>query len=126
MPDIVVHTFQTHQVRTLTSPSGEPLFVLSDVCQALGISNSRMVAQRLDPDGVSQADTIDSLGRPQKANVVNEAGLYEVIRHTRTDLTHKEVNAELEKMCREGLLRDGADYGFMPHMFLYLYLREER
>lgn len=44
-----------------------------------GITNTRNVAGRLDEDGVRLADTIDKVGRVQKTNVVNEAGLYEVI-----------------------------------------------
>lgn len=42
-------------------------------------SSSRAVAGRLDEDDVSLADTIDKVGHVQKTNVVNEAGLYEVI-----------------------------------------------
>lgn len=37
------------QIRTVIK-NGEPLFVLADVCKALEISNSRMVAGRLDSD----------------------------------------------------------------------------
>ena len=57
---------------------GEPWFVLRDVCQILGMSNSRMVADRLEDDekGVSQ---IDTLGGKQTMVVINESGLYNVI-----------------------------------------------
>lgn len=37
------------QIRTVMK-DGEPWFVLADVCRALEISNSRMVAGRLDSD----------------------------------------------------------------------------
>lgn len=57
---------------------GEPWFVLKDVCEALEMNNSRMVAERLDADekGVSQ---IYTLGGNQEMNIVNESGLYSVI-----------------------------------------------
>lgn len=64
-------------VRTVTI-NGEPWFVLKDVCGALGISNHRMTADRLDADekGVNK---IDTLGGTQDMTVINESGLYNVI-----------------------------------------------
>ena len=59
--------------------NGQTWFVLKDVCGALGISNHKMAAQRLDEDEVSQTDLIDSLGRKQLVHIVNESGLYNVI-----------------------------------------------
>ena len=43
--------------------TGEPLFVLKDVCNALGITNTRNVVRQLDEDGVSTPDVTDNLGR---------------------------------------------------------------
>ena len=65
------------QVRTIQK-DGEPWFVLKDVCQILGIGNSRMTAVHLDHDerGVSQ---IDTLGGKQEMTIINESGLYHVI-----------------------------------------------
>lgn len=65
------------QVRVVER-SGEPYFVLKDVCEILNLNNSRMVAERLDEDekGVSQ---IDTLGGRQEVTVINESGLYNVI-----------------------------------------------
>jgi anti-repressor protein len=57
----------------------EPWFVLADVCRALDLSNPTTVASRLEPDDLSTAEVIDSVGRKQEANVVNEAGLYDVV-----------------------------------------------
>ena len=45
----------------------------------LDLKNISDVASRLDEDGVGTTEVIDNLGRTQKTNVVNEAGLYEVI-----------------------------------------------
>lgn len=65
------------EVRTLEI-NGEPWFVLADVCNALGISNSRNIAARLEEDekGVTLMDT---LGGAQNITVINESGLYSVI-----------------------------------------------
>ncbi len=71
-------TYGNTQVRVL-SIDGEPFFVLNDLCQVLGIGNSRMVAERLEKDCVSQTDVIDSVGRQRKTNIVSESGMYEVV-----------------------------------------------
>lgn len=66
------------KVRT-AGTADEPMFCLSDVCAALGITNSRNVKDRLDKDDVRQMDITDSLGRTQLATFVTEGGLYETI-----------------------------------------------
>jgi len=78
MTALSVFTYTDREVRTILI-DGEPWFVLSDVCRVLDIGNSRMVRDRLDEDGVSQTDVIDSMGRKQTATIVDESGLYEVI-----------------------------------------------
>ena len=77
MADIQVFTYKSNEVRTVEL-NGEPWFVLKDVCEVLGIGNSRMVADRLDEDekGVSQ---IDTLGGLQNVSIISESGLYNVI-----------------------------------------------
>ncbi len=77
MNEIQVFNYNSKQVRTIQR-DGEPWFVLKDVCDVLRMSNSRMAAERLDPDekGVSQ---IDTLGGKQEMTVINESGLYNVI-----------------------------------------------
>ena len=77
MADIQVFTYQHSEVRTVEL-NGEPWFVLKDVCEVLGIGNSRMVADRLDEDekGVSQIDTPGGL---QNVSIITESGLYNVI-----------------------------------------------
>ena len=79
MNDITIFNHLGNNIRVMTDEQGEPLFVLNDICTALGITNTRNVAGRLDGDDVRPADIIDNLGRTQKTNVVTEAGLYEVI-----------------------------------------------
>jgi prophage antirepressor-like protein len=71
-----VFSFENKQVRVVEK-DGEPWWVLKDVCDVLELSNSRMVADRLDEDekGVSITDT---LGGERETTVVSESGLYSV------------------------------------------------
>lgn len=65
------------EVRVAGTPE-EPLFCLADLCRVLGINNARMVRARLDPEDVSQTDTLTKGGR-QSMTYVNETGFYVVI-----------------------------------------------
>jgi len=76
--EIQVFDFQGKGVRTVYI-GDEPWWVLKDVCEVLGLSNSRVVSERLEQDEVSQTYVTDSLGRSQDTTVVNESGLYSVI-----------------------------------------------
>lgn len=77
-PSILPFQYGAAQVRAIRDAHGEPWFVAKDVCNALGIKNSRDAVDRLDDDekGVVQTDT---LGGPQKVTIVNESGLYSLI-----------------------------------------------
>ena len=60
----------------------EPLFCLSDVCRSLELRQG-YVRQRLADGVVTTQPIIDSLGREQQANFINEDGLYDVILDSR-------------------------------------------
>ena len=77
MNNLQVFSYEGKEVRTIAK-SGEPWWVLKDVCEVLELSNSRMVAERLDEDekGVS---IVDTLGGKQELTVISESGLYNVI-----------------------------------------------
>lgn len=76
--DLIPFDFNGTEVRAIDRV-GEPWFVLADLCRALDLSNPTMVADRLDPDGLSTAEVIDSMGRTQTARIVNESAMYEVV-----------------------------------------------
>lgn len=61
---------------------GEPMFVVKDLCEVLGIVNSRDTTSRLDDDerGVSIVPTSSGA---QEMNIVNESGLYSLIFQSR-------------------------------------------
>ena len=72
------------QIRTITK-ANEPMFCLVDVCRILEIKNARDCKNRLKQDGVVCTDIIDSLGRTQMANFINESNLYKLIFQSRKD-----------------------------------------
>lgn len=63
----------------------EPYFCLADVCHALDLEQPSRVKSRLKPDGVTTGMVIDSVGRRQNANFVNELNLYKVIFQSRKE-----------------------------------------
>ena len=71
--------FDRTRVRTITDDQGSIWFVAADVCEALAISNVTMAMTRLDAD--EQAlNTIEGISRGNdKANFINESGLYSLI-----------------------------------------------
>ena len=74
----LVKVFEGQKVRIVGSEDN-PLFVLSDVCKVLEIGNPSDVKKRLEDGVVSIEVILDSMNRPQKATVINEDGLYDVI-----------------------------------------------
>lgn len=78
MNELQTFNFNNQPVRTVQL-NNQPYWVLKDVCAVLGISNSRMTAERLEDDEVSQTDIIDALGRSQNTTIITESGLYAVI-----------------------------------------------
>ena len=78
MNEIQIFNYNSVEVRTIQN-DGEPWFVLRDVCNVLGLGTPARVAERLDPDEVSQTHITDSMGRQQETTIINESGLYNVI-----------------------------------------------
>jgi len=67
-------------VRVLRDENNEPWFVAKDVCDVLGIQNSRRaVKEMVDEDDVRKTYITDNLGRNQEAIIINESGLYSLI-----------------------------------------------
>lgn len=66
------------EIRTLLI-DGEPWFVAVDVCIALDLSNPTIAVSRLDEDDRAKFN----LGRQGDATIVNEPGLYTLIRGSR-------------------------------------------
>ena len=80
--DVQVFTHELFGNIRAVEKDGEPWFVAVDVCNALGIANSRDAVKRLDTDekGVVLTDT---LGGKQELATVSEPGLYSLVMGSR-------------------------------------------
>lgn len=79
MNKVTIFKYEENKLVRTMNVSGEPWFVLKDVCDVLGLSTPARVAERLDSDEVSRAHLIDSVGRSQEMTIISESGLYNVI-----------------------------------------------
>lgn len=80
MNTITPFQFETHALRVQMDDAGLPWFNATDVCDALDLGNARQALEsHADSDDVQKLDIIDNLGRKQRANHVNESGLYALI-----------------------------------------------
>lgn len=71
------------QIRTSVTESGEPLFCLADICNALDLGGgARNVKSRLSPEGVVSINTLTN-GGAQQLNFINEPNLYRCIFQSR-------------------------------------------
>lgn len=75
---IIPFHFEVYTVRTQMI-EGEPWFVLADVCKVLELSTPHKAAQRLDEDDRNKTPIMDSMGRTQETEIINESGLYTLI-----------------------------------------------
>lgn len=80
MSEVVPYVFEGAQIRVIAGDDGEPWFVGNDVAAALGYEDARRaVAQHVADDDRVERPVIDSIGRKQKTNCINESGLYALI-----------------------------------------------
>ena len=91
--EFTIFKFGSHEIRVVTK-NGDPWFVAKDVCDAIGLTNSRVSLQALDDDekGVS---SIYTPGGMQDIAVVSESGMFTLILR-----------------CR-----DAVKFGSIPHQF---------
>lgn len=86
--------------------NGEPLFVAKDVCDVLGISNSRDAMNRLDEDEKAMSVLPTQFGK-KSMNMVNESGLYNLIFQSR-----KPEARTFRKWVTQEVLPNIRKYGF--------------
>lgn len=109
--------FENYPVRVQVDDAGLPLFNVNDVCEVLGFGNSRQALEtHVDPDDVQKMDIIDSLGRVQHANYVNESGLYALILGSTKESAKRfkrwVTNEVLPSIRRTGFYSGGNTHGF--------------
>lgn len=75
--------FKGAPLRTLTDKAGEPWFVAKDVCDILGLENSRKATAELDSDEKNTVTISDGIaGNPNKT-IISEPGLYRLVMKSR-------------------------------------------
>lgn len=77
MSNLQEFSFKSFPVRTVIK-NGEPWFVAADVCNVLGIGNSRDAMLRLSGSMKDDVGITDTIGRAQQVNAVNETGVYKL------------------------------------------------
>lgn len=127
--------FKREQVR-IFDRDGEPWFILSDVCEVLGISKYRDAGARLR-DSQRGSVVVDTLGGPQETSIISESGLYSLIMRSRkpeaeafADWVTDEVLPSIRKTGSYGKrhdinLRDPAQLGQLTAQLAELF-QEER
>lgn len=87
--EIQTFNFNNATLRTLTDENGEPWFVSKDVCDILGLENSRKATAELDPDEKNTVTISDGIpGNPNKT-IISEPGLYTLIMRSRKPEAHE-------------------------------------
>lgn len=77
MNELKIFNYNDNEVRTVQK-DGEPWFVLKDVCQVLGLSDTNKTAERLDSDELTRTKLVSG-GQEREMYIINESGLYSVI-----------------------------------------------
>lgn len=75
--DIQIFNYNSNEVRTIQQNS-EPWFVLKDVCDILGLTDTNKISTRLDPDELTRIRFVSG-GQNREMLCINESGLYNVI-----------------------------------------------
>lgn len=78
-----VFDFNDNPVRVLVDHYGRPWWVAKDVCDVLGLSNSRKALSALDEDEKSTVTISDGTSGNPYQSIVNEPGLYSLILRSR-------------------------------------------
>jgi len=80
--------FSDHEIRVFVIKE-EPYFSVLDVCNVLGLKNSREQTSRLKKDGVRTAYGFDKNNIKRKLVVINEPNLYKLIFRSKKDEAEK-------------------------------------
>lgn len=87
--EFTIFRFGKSEIRVIDK-SGEPWFVARDVCDALGLTNSRKALTSLDEDEKGVTSTY-TLGGNQEVAVVSESGMYTLVLRCRDAVNNGSV-----------------------------------
>nr|UVX89513.1 MAG: antirepressor protein KilAC domain [Bacteriophage sp.] len=81
--EIQTFNFNSASLRTLTDENGDPWFVAKDVCDILGLENSRKATADLDSDEKNTVTISDGIPGNPNRTIISEPGLYKLIMRSR-------------------------------------------
>jgi len=80
MKTLTTFNFNGNDLHVELDEDNNPWFHANDVCSVLEYINPhKAIADHVDEDDLTKREVIDSLGRTQLANFINESGLYSLI-----------------------------------------------
>jgi prophage antirepressor-like protein len=78
----------TDKIRIIVK-DGIEYFAAIDICNILGMKNARQAVSQIDQKTIIHGNAIDTLGRRQIINYVNDSGLYQLIYRSRKSSIEK-------------------------------------
>lgn len=84
MDEISPLAFEGNPIRLIQDDTGEPWFVGKDVCDALGLGNSRSAIGRLADDEKNTVSISDGKRGNPNSLIINEPGVYRLIMTSRS------------------------------------------
>ena len=84
MGALIRYDFEGHAIR-IYDRNGEPWFRLGEVCEVLGITNTRDAAARLPANERDAVGITDAIGREQQTTIINESALYRLTFRSRKE-----------------------------------------
>lgn len=73
-----VFNFGNHEVQVVIADNNEPMFVATDVCYALGLTNTTEALRSLDEDEKLPSELLRA-GQLRTVNTITESGLYSLV-----------------------------------------------
>ena len=124
---IMERVFEGYEVRAVIDEDGNPWFVAKDVCDVLGIANSRDATSSFGEDERRTATT-DTLGGKQQVVTISEPGLYRLLFQSRKpeaqrfcDWVTKVIIPEVRKTGGFGLAEARARIEYLESELARLY-----
>lgn len=100
--DILPQAFDNPEfgtIRVVKNESGEPLFLVKDICDFFGVTNRNRVLQQLDDDEKGGTQ-IDTPGGKQTMTYLTEAGLYHFLFIIQPSKARGVPQAEIDAKCK--------------------------
>ncbi len=124
---VMERVFEGYEVRAVIDEDGNPWFVAKDVCDVLGIANSRQATSSFGEDELRVSTTYTKAGQ-REVTIVSESGLYRLLFQSRKpeaqrfcDWVTKVIIPEVRKTGGFGLAEAKARIEYLESELARLY-----